>query len=294
MKIIVAEPLNLLDDQWERLNKLGEVIRYDSLASSVGEWMERVKDADVICSGKFGLKQKVNELKNVFISVPYVGISWADQNKLKENNVILKKSPGCNKEAVSEYIIGMMIGMLRRLPQTINAEKIEDVTATKSIAGKKVLVCGAGNIGTRVGEICEVLHANVDYFRRGDNLLEKAKDADIIVDTLSGNEDSYGMYDEEFFSSLKKGSYFLTVTSSKIWDADALISALDKCILAGAVTDCGNIQVDNTADPLYRKLSKHPKIFATAHIAYNNDSRQRVCNDMMIDNIEEYAKSNNK
>jgi hypothetical protein len=36
------------------------------------EWFEKCKDADVICSGKFGLKQRYQKLKNVFISLPFV------------------------------------------------------------------------------------------------------------------------------------------------------------------------------------------------------------------------------
>ena len=56
-KIVITQGMDLYPDQRERLKKLGNVIFYDSLAGSHNEWLERCNGADVVCSGKFGLKQ---------------------------------------------------------------------------------------------------------------------------------------------------------------------------------------------------------------------------------------------
>ncbi len=112
-KIIIAQHMDLLPDQIERLKSMGEAFFYDDYAPDHDAWLRRVQEADIICSGKFGLKQKYQELKDKFISVPFVGTSWFDAQKAKKNNVFLARSPGCNKHAVSEWVIGMMLNLCR-------------------------------------------------------------------------------------------------------------------------------------------------------------------------------------
>lgn len=292
-KIIVTQELDLFPDQLERIHTLGEVTVYHDLAENYDAWLERVQGFDVICTGKFGLKQKIYDLKDVFISLPFVGTGWIDTQKTTANNVIISRSPGCNKDAVSEWIIMMMLALLRRLPHYMNVLDLPKGVMPprdKGASHASVAILGAGHIGARVGKLCEALDMEVCYFRRGDDLRQAAKDADVVVNTLSLNPATERLLNTDFFSWLKSEAYFVSVTSSDIFDADALIAALDAGKLAGAAIDCGSIQVGDSDDPYYRRLAKHPKIIATPHIAYNTERTSRVSNDMMIDNVEAYLK----
>lgn len=291
-KIVVTQELDMYPDQKERLKSLGDVEFYNDIPTPE-QWLERVQGADIICSGKAGLKQKVYNLKDVFISVPFVSIGWADKERLAARNITIANAPGCNKEAVSEWIVGMVINLLRELPDRIN--RTEQFAGglparTKSLSQKRVCICGAGNIGSRVGKILDAMEMEVDYFRRGDNLMEKVRDADVIVDTLGHNKETEGIYDKEFFQSLKKGSYFVTVTSTKLWNIEAMFEALDQGILSGVASDAGSIQVGDIDDPFYKKLLAHDKILVTPHIAFCTDRTNRVAYDMMIDNIEAWIR----
>jgi len=288
VKIVVPLELDLYPDQVERLKKLGNVTFYKDWSKTPDEWFERVKNADIICGGKFGLKEKYQDLENVFISLPFVGVGFFDKETLQKKNVVVSKSPGCNQVAVSEWIIGMIFNLLRRFPFYINNTTLNgDLPPIEnSLKDKNITILGKGHIGSRVGRICEALEMNVSYFKRGDDLLESVTNADMIVDSLSSNPTTEGLLNEKFFLSLKKDSYFLTVTGRKIYDTDAIIKALDKNILAGAAMDSGSIKVGDIKDPYYQKLLKHPKILVTPHIAYNTWNTKRVANDKMIDNVE--------
>jgi phosphoglycerate dehydrogenase-like enzyme len=292
VKIVVPLDLDLFPDQVERLNKLGNVKFYNDWSKTPEEWFERVKDANIICGGKFGLKEKYQDLENVFISLPFVGVGFFDKEILKKKNIVVARSPGCNKVAVSEWIVGMIFNLIRRFPFYINNTSLDSSLPPieHSLKDKKVVVLGKGNIGSRVGNICQALEMNVSYFTRGDNLFESTKNTDVIVDTLSSNPTTHNLLDEKFFFSLKKGSYFITVTGEEIYDTNAIIKALDKEILAGAAMDSGGIKVGNIKDPYYQKILKHPKILATPHIGYNTWNTKRVANDMMIDNVEAWLK----
>ncbi|MEI7765450.1 MAG: NAD(P)-dependent oxidoreductase, partial [bacterium] len=270
MKIVVTQDLGLNKEERERLKTLGEVKYFEDLPKTPEEWLERCKGADVVCSGKFGLKLKYQELENVFISMPFVATDFLNRDILKERNIKVSNCPGCNKEAVSEWVIAMILNLLRDLPNWINKKESDSIPKeTKGLFGKNITILGKGNIGSRVGKICEALEMNVKYFIKNDNLIESIKDADVVVDTLGSNETTKSLLNKEFFNSFKQGAYFITVTSPKIYDVDAMLEALNKNILAGVASDCASIQVGDVNDLLYIKLVNHPKVLATPHIAYN-------------------------
>ena len=292
-KIVAAGPLEFFPDQRQRLEKLGEVTFHEKQSKTPEEWFERVKGYDVILSGKFGLKDKWHLLHDVFISLPFVAVSWLDIPVMKKRNITVSNSPGCNRHAVSEWIIGMMIVIARQLDKFINVEGLSaDAvrSTTMGLAGKNITILGKGNVGTRVGEIAEALEMNVSYFQRSDKLAQKVRDADIIVDSLGSNPSTVNILNKDFFNSVKKAVIFITVTGETIVDIDAMLAALDEGRLSYVAHDSGGILIGDTSDPFYQRLLKHPKVYVTPHIAYNTDVERRVANDIMIDNVEAWLK----
>ena len=253
MKIIITQDLRLSEKQVKRLERIGDIKIYKELSKTPEEWFERCEDADIVCTGKFGLKtEKLYELEDKFISVPFVGTDFLDLARLKKRNITVARSPGCNKIAVSEWILGMIFNLLREFPKYINNKDLskgEIPPPAIGLAGHKIAILGKGHVGSRVGELCQAIDMTVNYFDKGDNLKESITDADIIVNTLSSNPTTENLLNKNFFSSLKKGTFFITATSSKIYDVDAMLEALDKGILAGAADDSASIQVGDTDDP---------------------------------------------
>lgn len=188
----------------------------------------------------------------------------------------------------------MMLNLLRKFPNFINVKILKEKLpeTTLSLTKKKITILGKGNVGSRVGKICQSFDMDVKFFSRGENIVESVRDSDIVVDCLSSNSTTKNILDKSFFNSLKRGSYFISVTGHEIWDGNALLESLDKNILAGAALDMGSIQTGDVNDTLYQKFLKNPKILVTPHIAYRTDVTSRVANDMMIDNIEAWLKGN--
>jgi phosphoglycerate dehydrogenase-like enzyme len=289
-KIVLTKNLKLYEDQVKRLESLGDITYNNNGPKSPEDWFNMCKDADIICTGIFGLKSdKVYELKDVFISLPFVGHEFLDKKRLRENNIIVANSPGCNKEAVAEWIIGMTLLHFRRLSKlnkTKNKNKDEILKPGIALYDKTITILGSGQIGTHLGKICESFGMKVIFFKRGNDLLKSVENADVIANCLSVNETSTGLLDKNFFSSLKRGSFFVSTSRHQIYDIEALKDALDENILIGAADDAANAEVGDVSEPDYTKLLDHPKILVTPHIAWNTDSEQRKGNDIMIDNIE--------
>jgi phosphoglycerate dehydrogenase-like enzyme len=288
-KIVITQDLNLQPDQVGRLKALGELTMYADLPATYDDWLVRVKDADIICSGKFGLEQKGHELKNKFISLPFVSVSWYDSKKGKADNLTIANAPGSNKDAVSDWAIAMLINLTRDLPAQINQQPYtegEMQSLRPGLTGMKVCILGAGNIGKRIARICEALDMKVSYYERGDSLEQKSAGQDIIINCLALNSTTRNLLDDAFFKNLKKDTYYISVAINEICDVEAMLAALDGGTLAGVATDCATIQVGNAYDPYFVRLSKHPKVLATPHIAFNTTVSARVGVDIMIDNIE--------
>jgi len=187
----------------------------------------------------------------------------------------------------------MIFNLFRNFPEFIRMKRSPKGLIPKPGLGfpeKKICILGKGNIGNRVGKICETLDMDVSYFRRGDSLFEKIKNVSVVVDCLGGNKSTEGLLDKKFFSSMKKGSYFISVTGQKIIDLDALLKALDSKHLAGAAYDSGGLQTGNVKDPTYQKLLQNKKLLLTPHIAFLTDVTARKANDMMINNVEAWVK----
>jgi len=288
VKIVVTQNLGLEPKHIEKLKQLGELTIYDDLTKTPEEWVERCKGADIICTGKFGLKQKYQELKNVFFSLPFVGVGFFDKEILKKNNIKVSNSPGCNKDGVAEWIVFMLLNLFREFYNIVNVKSLESKRPkiTKSVTGKSVCILGKGNIGNKVGRVCEALDMNVSYFTKGDDLIASIKDKEVVINCLTTNETTVGLLDKEFFFSFKKGSYFINVCDYVIYDIDALMESLDSGIIERAAIDAMGINVGNTSDPFYQKIQAHEKILATPHIAWSTDVNDELGNKMMVENIE--------
>ena len=111
-KIVVTKDLGLSSEQRKRLESLGDVTYYDDLAKSSEEWVKRCQGADIVLAGKAELKEGMYKIKDTFFSLRFVGIGWIDKQKIKESNITVSYCPGCNKEAVSEWAIAMMLVLL--------------------------------------------------------------------------------------------------------------------------------------------------------------------------------------
>jgi hypothetical protein len=100
----------------DELKNFGDVVAYDGLSKNHDEWLDKCEGADIILTGKFGLKNRYQNLHNCFLALPFVGVGFFDREILKDNNITVSYCPGCNRDAVSEWIVGMMVNLLREFP----------------------------------------------------------------------------------------------------------------------------------------------------------------------------------
>ena len=287
MKIVVIGEWNLSEDQKNRLTKAGEIKYVDDPGSSEA-WLKAVQGADAIASDGAYLYDNLYNLKDVFITYPYIEMGDFNTDKLAANGVQIANAQGGNRPSIVEWTMFMVIAVFRQLPTALNAMEYEFVR-TQSLVEKKVLIVGKGSIGSEVGARCESFGMKVDYFTRSDSLAEKTKGKDLIINCLNVNTSSKNLLDQEFFMSLPKGSYYISFVRPWTYDVDGMIKSLDADILAGAAIDCDPEGLGDTHNAFYRKVSGHSKILATPHIAGATTQASANGTEVAVQNIESFA-----
>jgi len=227
----------------------------------------------------FGLNASVKVLARHGIGVDNIDIKAAT-----EHGVVITVVPRhVEREAVAEHTIALMLSSLRRITGAHTAVKEGRWHERSSfvgfeLRGKNVLVCGLGNVGSRVADILKngfqaevlVYDPYIDRntteqggFRYVPKLEDGLKAADIITLHVPLTAETRHLIDHKALAIVKRGVIIVNTSRGEIVDAHALVKALDDGI-AGAVAmdvvEGGSIGAD---DPLL----KFENVIITPHIA---------------------------
>jgi D-lactate dehydrogenase len=286
-KIALDGDFNFTDGQLARLNAIGKLEKISN-ASTDAEWLKAVKGYDVVCTWGDHVLANLDKLENILVTYPYTELGSFDSELLAKKNVFVANARGGNRKSIVEWTMFMVLSLYRQLPTFLRTIKQYPFTSTDSIEGEKVLIVGHGTIGTEVGNRCEAFGMVVDYFNRGDDLTEKASNADMVVNALSCNPSSDNLLNADFFTKMKKGAFYVTFAQPYTYDIDGLISAIDAGIVEGAAIDCDPEPLFDVSNDFYKKCLSNEKILVTPHVA--GVTRQAAANglDIMVSNVEAY------
>jgi len=196
--------------------------------------------------------------------------------------VTLCSAAGVHDASVSEWVVGAIIAMRRRLPEFIElqrrAEWVRDLAEPDQFSnhpiddleGRSVVVLGYGSIGralavrlagfgVRLAGIAQ--HARHDAVAP-ESLPRLLTEADVVVDLLPLTPATRKLVDAEFFAQMKVGALFVNAGRGGTVDTDALLEALSSGRIRAAldVTDPEPLPADH---PLW----KEPNVLITPHIA---------------------------
>ena len=202
------------------------------------------------------------------IATATIGYDHIDTDYCGKHGILWKNAPGCNATSVAQYITSLLLRLSLR----------HDF----SLAGRKLGVVGAGNVGKRVIEKAKALGMEVlvnDPPRAeaegpaGFSPLETIiREADIITLHVplekSGPHPTWHLADESFMKSMKPSAFLINSSRGSVADNEALKKALNEKRIAGAALDVWEKEPE--IDPELMALLD----FATPHIAgYSTDGK---------------------
>ncbi len=220
MKIAVDQRIPFVE---EAFGPFGEIAKYDSRAID----NMAVKDADALLVRS---ETKVDEnllagSKVRFVGTATIGTDHVDLDFLKRRGIIFASAPGCNSNAVVQYVFSALFTLGKR--------------SGFKLRGKTLGVVGVGNIGSKIVRVgrslgMDVLQNDPPLARStGDSRfvpLDDLMGADFITIhvpyTKAGTDATHHLFDEKRLSMLKKGTVLINSSRGAVVDNPALKAAL--------------------------------------------------------------------
>jgi phosphoglycerate dehydrogenase-like enzyme len=167
------------------------------------------------------------------------------------------------------------------------------------IGGKTMLIAGLGGIGTEVARRAHALGMTVlatrnssregpdfvEYVGLSDELLELAKRADVVVNALPLTEDTRGLFNKQFFDTVKKGAIFISFGRGESTVTADLIAALKDGRISGAGLDV----TDPEPLPQGHELWQQPNVIITPHMASTTDQGRWRRWVVVLENLRRYV-----
>lgn len=207
-----------------------DAILVDAITSVPGELIKRMPNLKIIHSEG-------------------VGFEAIDIKTAKECGVYVCNNKGCNKHAVAEQALLMMLAVTRREIEghqaVLDGKQIEKKTqwsmeGIHELGSKHVGILGMGDIGLETARLCRAFGCKVSYNKRnplskeveeqyGIDYLsadELIKTCDIVSLHIPSNAETKGYMNKERFKMMKKDAILINTARGEVVDNEALLWAL--------------------------------------------------------------------
>jgi len=240
-----------------------------------------------------------------WIQWPAAGVERCVQQPLmRERHLLLTNLQRTMGPSMAEHVLGMMLVLSRHLDYFLKEQQQarwvgDDAPHLADLEGKTVLVVGLGGIGTEVARRAHAFgmrviatrasgHTGPDYVSYvglPDELLKLARDADFIVNCAPLTPQTTGIFNREFFASLKPGAYFISVGRGRSTVTADLIAALNGGQLAGAGLDVVDPEPLPSDSPLWRL----PNLIITPHVSADTPLAEEQRTALLRENLRRYV-----
>ena len=208
------------------------------------------------------------------------GMDSVDAGAAAEFGILLKNTPDAPARAVAELTLGMMLGILRRLPEAdrgIRANQWAPLMG-RLLSEQTVGLIGFGRIGRRVARLVRAFGATVIAFDTqavdGEegvefkSMDEVVRGADVLSLHVAYQPDSHHLLNAARFATMKKGAVVINAARGGLIDEAALIQVLQSAHLAGAALDCFE------KEPYAGPLATMSQVVLSAHMgSYAKEAR---------------------
>ncbi|WP_375479406.1 2-hydroxyacid dehydrogenase [uncultured Jatrophihabitans sp.] len=213
---------------------------------------------------------------------------------LVPDGVRLCSARGAHGPSTAEVAVAGAIAVLRRFPELVQAQAARQWQRSDAdtLADRKVLVLGAGDIGERVAVAMRAFDAEVTLVARHGragvrelaDLPALLPEAQVVVLSLPHTPESDHLVDAGFLAALPDGALVVNVSRGGIVDTDALLAELTSGRLRAFldVTDPEPLPADH---PLWTA----PNLMVTPHIGGATTARERRVYRLVREQIRRYA-----
>jgi Lactate dehydrogenase and related dehydrogenases len=170
-----------------------------------------------------------------------VGYDGIDVKAAAERGIIVTNTPDVLTGEVADLALGLLLATVRQIPQVdryLRAGKWleKPYPLTTTLRERKIGILGLGRIGKAIARRCEAFDLEIAYhgrrrqddvpYRYYDNLVDMARDVDVLMVVAPGGDATYHIVNEEVLNALGPNGILINVGRGTVVDEKALIAAL--------------------------------------------------------------------
>ena len=205
-------------------------------------------------------------------------------------------TPSDNGTSTKELTVGLILGLLRKIPQVDRRMREESwpAIAGQLLQGKTVGILGLGRIGKEVAAIMKVFNTRVLAYSRT-LTAEKAaeggaecapmetllRESDVVTLHVPLNQSTRGIIDAKELAMIKAGALLVNTSRGPLVSERALIDALKTGHLGGAALDVFDIE----PLPMDHPLRRFDNVILLSHRGYATVEVLRERYEQAMENI---------
>ena len=217
------------------------------------------------------------ELLAQFVALEVVQTVSAGVDRVRPHvpdGVALCNAKGVHGGAVAEWALAAILAVLRDIPSYAAAQSSGQWTnhTAGELAGQRVLIVGAGDLGRETARRLEPFGAEVtlvarsarDGVRAMDELATLLPAADVVIVVVPLTDETRGMVDAAFLAAMPDGAMLVNAARGAVADTDALLAEAQRGRLR-LILDVTDPEPLPAEHPLWRT----PGVLITPHVAGN-------------------------
>jgi len=184
------------------------------------------------------------------IAVHGAGVDQVDVKAATEAGVYVTNAPGSNAQAVAELVFGLLLSLLRRIPEAdalVRAGQWDKArTVGRELAGKRIGLLGYGHIGQKVARMAVAFGMEAVYWNRSPkecsiaravNLEELFRFSQVVSLHLPLTPETRGLVGRRLLALLPKDAVLVNTARGGLIVEEDLVQALQEGWFAGAALD---------------------------------------------------------
>ncbi len=239
-----------------------------------------------------------------FVAVRSTGTDNVDINYARQKNILVSNVPGYGSKTVAEFTFGLLISLLRKIPQSVKRIKEEGLFNFENLKGtdlynKTLGVVGTGKIGMNVIKIAKGFGMKVLANDKFPNYSESQKlgfeyadleflfkQSNILTLHVPATDETYHLINSNNIFSLQKGSFLINTSRGSVIETKALYDGLIKGHLAGVALDVIEDEMDfrvRGKSMLENPLTKLENVLITPHMAfYTKEAEETIMKETVL------------
>lgn len=310
-KVVIMESLGISSQELSAFKKpfeeQGVEFAQYPKTTDADQLVRQARDADAMIIANMPMPGDVIRRceKLRFIDVAFTGVDHVGLDAAREKGITVSNASGYSNEAVSELVLGMVLGILRRIRSVedrCRTGQTKDGLVGSELKGKTVGIIGFGKIGSRSAELFHAFGCNIlansrtkkenapDYVKQvsQETLL---KESDIVVLHCPLNDSTRGMINADKLSMMKKSAILINVARGPVVVAQDLADALNSGTIAAAGIDVFDKEPPLAAD---EPLINCRNCLVTPHVAFATKESMTLRAEIVFDNLQAWMDGHQK